>query len=465
MILKQLTASVSCLFGAATGLVFITGCQTYEPKPLDLTSHRQHWYSRTTSDEDVRKFAMSLISIDSPRHTEFNPVDGLTLSEGEIVALVFNPDLRMARLRASVTQATAPFAGRWQDPNFNLNILKIAESIPDPWYISSSLSLTIPISGRLNSEKLLAASEVNAELERIAESEWNVLRNLREIWLSWSANQLKMEQTEAIIHELDAIVESTTLLAESGELLKTEAILFAIERETRRTELERIKADLAEEAQNIRSLLGLSPKAPLELQPSLSIQSTVSEAASIEDRNPTLSRLRSEYEVAERTLHREIRKQYPDLTVGPQMESDEGQSRIGFIGGIPLPILNSNRGGIAEARAERDLARAASETAYERITGHLAGLRTRLHGIHIRRASMETTIVPMVDQQLTDAYQLLELGEGSSLVMLESFVRAYEVKLKLIDTQLEDSQTQNAIHFLMGPSSNSTGTQNNNPIP
>jgi hypothetical protein len=266
-----------------------------------------------------------------------------------------------------------------------------------------------------------------------------------------------MEQTEAIIHELDAIVESTTLLAESGELLKTEAILFAIERETRRTELERIKADLAEEAQNIRSLLGLSPKAPLELQPSLSIQSTVSEAASIEDRNPTLSRLRSEYEVAERTLHREIRKQYPDLTVGPQMESDEGQSRIGFIGGIPLPILNSNRGGIAEARAERDLARAASETAYERIT--------RLHGIHIRRASMETTIVPMVDQQLTDAYQLLELGEGSSLVMLESFVRAYEVKLKLIDTQLEDSQTQNAIHFLMGPSSNSTGTQNNNPIP
>lgn len=465
MIFKQLTASVSRLFGIATGLVFITGCQTYEPKPLDLTSHSQHWHSRTPSNKEVRKFALSLTNTNSPRHTEFNPMNGLTLSEGELVALVFNPDLRMARMRASVAQATAPYAGRWQDPIFNLNILKIADSIPDPWYISSALSLTVPISGRLNAEKLLAASEVYAELERIAESEWNVIRNLRESWLSWSAYQLKMEQTKAIIHELDAIVESTALLAELGELLKTEAILFAIERETRRTELDRIKADLAEEAQTIRSLLGLSPNAPLELLPSLSIESTFSKDDSMENRNPTLARLRSEYEVAERTLHREVRKQYPDLTIGPQIESDAGQSRIGFVGGIPLPILNSNRGGIAGARAERDLARAAFETTYERITGHLAGLRTRLKGIHIRRIAMETTIVPMVDQQLTDAYQLLELGEGSSLVMLESFVRAYEVKLKLIDTQLDDSLTQNAIHFLMGPSANPTGTRNNTLIP
>ena len=465
MIFKQLTASVAHLVGAATGLVFITGCQTYEPKPLDLTSHSQHWHSRTPSNEEVRKFALSLTNTDSSRHTEFNPMDGLTLSEGEIVALVFNPDLRMARMRASVAQATAPYAGRWQDPSFNLNILKIADSIPDPWYISSSLSLTVPISGRLNAEKLLAVSEVHAELQRIAESEWSIIRDLRESWLLWSAYHLKMEQTAAIIHQLDATVESTNLLAEAGELLKTEAILFTIERETRRTELIKIEADLAEETQNIRSLLGLSPKAALELLPSLSIQPSVSVDASMEDRNLTLSRLRSEYEVAERTLHREIRKQYPDLTVGPQIESDEGQSRIGFVGGIPLPILNSNKGGIAGARAERDLARAAFETAFERITGHLAGLRTRLKGIHIRRTAIESTIVPMVDQQLTDTYQLLELGEGSSLVMLESFVRAYEVKLKLIDTQLDDSMTQNAIHFLMGPSANSTETQNDHPKP
>ena len=40
-----------------------------------------------------------------------------------------------------------------------------------------------------------------------------------------------------------------------------------------------------------------------------------------------LRRLREEYEVAEHALHREIRKQYPDLTIGPLYETDQGQSQ------------------------------------------------------------------------------------------------------------------------------------------
>ena len=51
--------------------------------------------------------------------------------EGELVALVFNPDLRMARQQAKVTEAKIPYVGLWQDPVFNLNILNIAERIPD----------------------------------------------------------------------------------------------------------------------------------------------------------------------------------------------------------------------------------------------------------------------------------------------------------------------------------------------
>ena len=62
-----------------------------------------------------------------------------------------------------------------------------------------------------------------------------------------------------------------------------------------------------------------------------------------------LRQLREEYEVAEHALHREIRKQYPDLTIGPLYETDQGQSRLGFLGATPLPLLNATRPGIAEA--------------------------------------------------------------------------------------------------------------------
>ncbi len=465
MIHKRANASVVRLFGVATGLITITGCQTYEPKPLDQTSHRQIWQERTPSGDEVGRFALSLYTPGSAKSTNFDPSDGLTVSEGNIIALVFNPELRLARLRARVVKAKAPYAGRWQDPIFNLNILKIAESIPDPWYVSSSLSLTLPVSGRLGAKKMLAAAEIIHELERIAEAEWNVLKRLRESWLSWSAKKLKINQIEAFIDKLDAVIESTKLLADSGELLKTEAVLFVIERESMRAKLEQLRSSLEEEVQNIRSLMGLSPKAPLVLIASLTVLNENPEDLLRLDRNPTLARFRSEYEVAERTLLVEVRKQYPDLTIGPQVENETRQSRIGFAGGIPLPILNSNKEGIMKARAERDLARAAFETAYERMAGQLAVLQARLNGIHIRQNTMEKTIVPMVDQQVVDAYQLLSLGERGSLVMLESLVRTCEIKLKLIDAQLEASITQNAINFLIGPINDATTAQNYNSLP
>ncbi|MFT5110636.1 MAG: cobalt-zinc-cadmium efflux system outer membrane protein, partial [Pseudoalteromonas tetraodonis] len=172
-------------------------------------------------------------------------------------------------------------------------------------------------------------------------------------------------------------------------------------------------------------------------------------------------RLRSEYAVAEQTLLREVRKQYPDVTIGPQGESDEGQSRIGFVGGIPVPILNSNKGGIAKARAEREVAKAAFEIEYEKISGRLAALRARLNGVRARSKTMKDSLVPMVDRQVTDASKLVELGEGGSLVLLESLVRAHEAKLKLIDIRAEESQTSNEIQFLLGSKNRKSNTKKN----
>ena len=90
----------------------LTGCQFYQPSPLDASSHTGAWRDRGPSDEKVRDFARR-IETTAPRSVAFNPKDGLTLAEGEVVALVYNPDLRVARLKAGVAQATAEHAGRW----------------------------------------------------------------------------------------------------------------------------------------------------------------------------------------------------------------------------------------------------------------------------------------------------------------------------------------------------------------
>ena len=127
------------------------------------------------------------------------------------------------------------------------------------------------------------------------------------------------------------------------------------------------------------------------------------------------------------------------------------QAKIGMIGALPIPILHSNKGGIAAARAEREVARAAFETELERTEGRLAALRARLEGSRARRQSFDSNVVPLVDQQIDDARSLLELGEGGSLVLLESLVRAHEAKLDLIEVRLEESTTQTEIRHLLGP--------------
>ncbi|MHC4947215.1 MAG: TolC family protein [Planctomycetota bacterium] len=454
MVFVQLQIPRAALALAIAGaLPLCGGCRSYEPRPLDLDAHRAAWRQRTPADEPVRVFAERLVEAGDPSATAFAPEDGLSPAEGELVALVYNPDLRLARLRAGVARATAEHAGLWDDPELEIDVLRITESVSDRWIVTPGLAFTIPLSGRVEAEQARADAALRAELERVAEAEWRVRHDVRRAWLAWSAATLRAEQTERLVASMDSLVDSTARLAEAGEMPRTEAALFAIEQTQRRHELRRLRGEVAEAEQRLRALLGLAPEAPVTFVAALEAgrPAAALDADALAARNPTLARLRREYEVAEQTLHREIRKQYPDLTIGPLYESDQGQSRIGFLGGLPLPILNANRQGIAEAEAARALARAAFETEYERRAGALAAARVRAEALRAQREELATVLAPLVDRQLADARRLLELGEGGGLVLLESLVRAHRTRLELVAVRLDEARAAAEMTYLVGP--------------
>lgn len=427
------------------------GCQSYQAKPVDLAAHRDAWMARTPGDEPIRVFARQLSAANEPG--VFDLSDGLSLAEAEIVALVYNPDLRLARLRAGVASASAEHAGLWQDPQFGLDFLTLTESVSNPFQITPGLSFTIPISGRLEAEKARADAAVAAELTRVTEQEWRIRIEVRRAWLRWSAAKIKAEQTERLLVSIESLVRSTSRLAEAGEIVRTEAALFTIEQASQRQAMLGFRGEAAEAEQELRTLLGLSPDAPLDLVPTIVVRSDEGDltANTVAVRNLTLARLRDEYAVAEQTLRREVREQYPDLTIGPLAEFDRGDTLLGFSLSLPIPILNANKQGIAEAHAERELARAAFETAYERISGSLAATRVRLDTIREQREVIEADIIPLVDRQLADAQNLLQLGEGGTLVLLESLSRAGQTQMVLIDMQLGESLALTRLAELVGP--------------
>lgn len=439
-------------------LVALASCQSYEPRPLDPEAHREAWRARTLERESLRALLQRLESSAEPEAIdEFDPTDGLSLPEAQLVALVFNPTLRLARLRAGQAAAGAEHAGLWADPTFEFSVLRITESVPDPWVITPGLAFTLPLSGRLGVERDQAAAGQRAAEAAVLEAEWSVWRDLRTAWIEWSAARLRVDELERLAVELEGLVETTSQLAASGEIPRTEASLLRVEQLQRRSQLRRTRGEVDGLEQRLRGLLGLTPTAPVELLVAIAPAGTSGaksedEQRQLELRNPGLARLRLEYELSEQVLRHELRKQYPDLTLGPLYESDEGQSRIGFLGGIPLPFLNANRRAIAEARAGRELARAAVEAAHEVLVARWAAATARAGSLADQREELVRELVPLVERQVEDALELLRLGEGAgTLVLLESLTRAFQARLDLIETRAAEALARTEVAFLIGP--------------
>lgn len=430
------------------------GCQSYQAKPLDMPELRAAFLARTPESPAVRAFAESL----TPREAEgatFDPADGVSCAEAEVVALVFNADLRVARLRAGVSQATADTAGLWEDPTLGVDLARIIDSTPEPWKAFGSLSLTIPISGRLAIAKQQAGAAHAAELARVAQQEWAVRMELRRAWTNWSALAAQHAATRDVGTRADEVVALVDVMERSGEIARTQGRLFRIEQATKAADLATLASRVEESELRLKRLMGLAPDALVTFQasgigppPTNNLQSASdagtradpeAPAVAIEHSNPALRVARAEYAAAEKALELAIRAQYPDLVIGPGFGREDGMDQVLLGLSVPLPILNANRGAIAEARAQRDVAHATVEAALEGALADVHAADVRRAAATARREALETTIVPLVEAQYADARELARLGEVNTLVLLESITRQHEAQLALIDARREEA--------------------------
>jgi outer membrane protein TolC len=420
--------------------LWVSGCQRYAPAPLDLNNHEQLVEARDLASSEVMGYAQQLARDSRGTPAHYDPADGLSLGEAEAVALFFNPTLRTARLRARVPLVGAAEAGRWQDPELRVDAERIIESVEHPWVVGGVISLTLPLSGRPKVEKDMALASSEVEQLRVLVAEQKLLTDLRAAWVEWSATLEQAALTRALLKELDQIVQTAEKLRAAGELDPLDARLFRIERLTQAGRLQALETEARSEEIELKSRLGLSP-AEVRLMPSLNLTrrqaSTMQEAGALAQLHPRLRVARAEYEVAERTLQLEVRKQYPDLAVGGGFGTDEGTERLLGGVGLPLPLWNRNRRAIAEARATREAARAAVEGEYEQLLTETAKARAALDAAVARLRFVETELAPLVDEQLAAARQLGRLGNYNTLVLLEALKAGYDAKFEVLQARLK----------------------------
>jgi len=479
-------------------LLVIAGCTTYQRQPLELEQYAEDWPLRELSADSIRDCADALT--DGEQDVRYDPSDGLSLAEAEAVALVFNPQLRLARAQAYVPLASAQEAGWWPDPKFQAQVKRFAnrgsrkkfrfsgasfdgvntgiidanglsadglettspgfrrtsgEFIDDPWIVSASLSITIPISGRLAVEKDQALAEYSASWRQILISEWELLTGLRAAWLEWSTTHERIKVIKAFVEQFEAAAMMTERLAAAGELKPTQARLLLVELQRQRAALQAAESEAELQRLELLAMLGLAPEAPVELQPDVFLPRIDHAPDSRRDmvlrRDPRILAVRAQYEAAEQRLRLEVRKQFPDLNVGPGYSFEEGLSRLGFGFGFPIPLWNHNRQAVAEATAEREASRMRAEAHIEQVFSELARAEARLRYAAKQRRMLLDDVAPLVDRQIEDMRKLLDLGEVDVLMLRTALISAVKTRLDVLAAILAEAKAANALQQMLEP--------------
>ncbi len=405
--------------GAA--LVTVVGCARYEPRPLEAQKILK----------EMRD--LSLQGLASARQVEvgkestgigFDPADGLTEREAVSVGLLANPDLRSVRAERKVAEAQLIAAGLFPDPEIDAKWL----SRSDGTVLEGSLLAWMPLLGErgLRKEKArLRTEEVDAQT---AAAEWNLAIEIRTAFADAAAAEESLRIQREALDLRERVLSLIEERARLGAAAPLEADLAAIDAGQTRRRIRKAEWESQAARQRLNRLLGLPPAAAWILQrqempemPSLHPE-RLEEVALL--RRWDFAAARKAYEQAEKELALAVKGQYPKLRLGPAYGREEGESGWGIGASLEIPAWNRNRGGIAQAEAERDRLTAAYRAKIGELRSVLASaaVEWELQRDLVRRFDEE--VRPRVTRSLERAQETLKAGKVDflSLVLVQDRV-------------------------------------------
>ena len=372
-------------------LAAILGCQSYRPLPIDWAREHAVWLEKGALTFD-------------------------TLEDVARLALVGNPELNALRLKRAASEKVAAQTGWWEDPEISGDLLRIVNPAENPHLGGVALSLTIPLSGVTGLERRAAEAYAAADAADILAAEWDLRASARQaaLRLLFARETVQALRTFEADARVASALESAARLAEAGELSKIELASARLRRHQRVHRLREAEASEAEAEQALRQLLGVAPAVDLAFRGNV-LQEDGEKALSLRGplalvRHPRVQAAVSRLAGGEAALETEIRRQYPDLKVGPAYSREEGMDRLGFAAGLTIPLWNRNRKGIAEAEGVRDEARFAAIRAWREVVQEADAAQR-----HLARL---TNHPPEPSSSRAETEALLEAGEISPLEYL-----------------------------------------------
>lgn len=413
-------------------------CVRYQPEPIDLNQVFEDWQKVDAAQASETVLA-AWEAKGHQNDTVFDLKDGISLREAEITALFFNPSIRATRLQIGIPQAEAKYAKLWEDPGLNIDGEYVLDDVNEPLVLGAGLSITIPLSGRPALKKRLAQARITEKEASALGAEWALVNTVRQQWIEMASLSSKKTLLENAGAALEKLVAAADTFRAAQAITIVEQRLLRIQLKKTQAELNDVRALLAEQQQIIIATMGLYAHDDWKLlvqMPDAPKSQGVDNAFAVAKKHPQLRIALAAYNIAEQQLAYEVRKQYPDLSIGFGGGSDQGESRLAFgLGLFPIPMWNANKAGIASAQVERKIASMQVEQALKDLINRMFFINKQYQTITNKLKFYREEIAPLSQQQLLDAKRLAGLGQLDLFLLVDALEQSRMNGIELLDLE------------------------------
>ncbi len=438
------------LLMAAALLPILSGCATYEAKPLNMRADLPHQIPHITVD-------VSTIPLPKSEVYHFDPDDGLDITEVAILAVVNNPDLKLVRDDAGIARAQAFDAGLLPNPQLAAGVDFPTDNVAGSSYTALNLGLNYDIRALLTRVVVMAAAEKKvrqADLTLLWQ-EWQVIGRAR---LLFSTNLYQKRRMQVLTEYRNLLAdryERTQKALTDGNITQSGAdadmaALADIDRQI--NDLER---KITGNHHALTRLLGLSSDVKLHLAgnvvlPPIDKERMNADSDQLAYRRPDLLALKAGYESRDLRYRQAIIEQFPAIGVGITRANDT--SNIHTIGPsvtLDLPLFNRHQGKIAIEQAGRQRLYDEFEN---RLTGARGGiaqimddqqlLEKQLKAVHSEIAVLEASV-----QNAGDAFAAGNLDERDYIALRTGL---FNKTLEQIDLEQSAIEQRIALQILLG---------------
>ncbi len=372
------------MLGWSFAAILLASCASYTSRPLDPSAEQAAYTARSLTEPGLQEFL----------HAHTSASNHWNLDRLIWAGLYYHPDVAIARAKWQAARAAAITAGAHPNPilgttaEYNVN----ADHGTSPWTRGFSLSIPIETASKRRHRVAQAIALAEAAHQNLADTAWRVRRQIRSGLLGTLTAEPDLRRQLALETERVRLVQRRVDLGLAAQpdlvtaRLAMQQVAVTVD-EAHKQQVEQRAALASAIGLPVAALDGVS-LAPEELLhvPELGTLPQVAQQREALLRRPDVLAALAEYEASDAALRLEIAKQYPDMSIDPGLLWDAGQLKWTLGLSAVLPLLNQNKGPIAEATAQREQAAALLLGAQARAFGEAeqasAGYRASIDKLH-----------------------------------------------------------------------------------